>query len=341
MASNSSYGDPQRPATSPDRPPVSSAIGPYVPEVPKGSRIFPAWALSLLLHSTIFVVLLIAISQVPDGAGEVENRTGGIVLVDLKSKTTEYLSDGDVESAANPQSAAPPNASSLPDLELPPELPGPASSNQLNEAVVQSIANGIDGASNMIMTQPRGKIGGEVTTEVFGVTGTGNRFVYVVDRSDSMSGFESRPILAARQQLVESLESLQPTNQFQIIFYNGTTKVFNPDGQPTMYFADEEMKQKAIRFVNSTPPDGGTNHVKALAEAFRLHPDVIFLLTDAEGGFTKAELNELSRLNRSAAVINAIEFGEQRGTDQSLAKLARESGGHYIFKNINTLRVDE
>ena len=185
------------------------------------------------------------------------------------------------------------------------------------------------------------EIGGKVTTEVFGVKGTGSRFVYVFDRSQSMEGFSSRPLLAARQALMKSLDSLRDNHQFQIIFYNDRVKAFNPDGLAAMYFATDERKQAARNFVASIRGESGTDHLNALKKAFRLGPDVIFLLTDAEGGFTRAELREVSRLNRSAAVINAIEFGDRRSGDRSLQRLAQESGGQYIFKDIRTLRIDK
>jgi hypothetical protein len=63
-------------------------------------------------------------------------------------------------------------------------------------------------------------------------------------------------------------------------------------------------------------------------------------LTDAEGGFTKSQLREIGRMNRTGAIINAIEFGESRGKDRSLESVAINSGGQYVFKNINTLRLD-
>ena len=78
----------------------------------------------------------------------------------------------------------------------------------------------------------------------------------------------------------------------------------------------------------------------ALKQALNLAPDVIFFLTDAEGGFTDADLREISRRNRSAAIINAIEFGAYRSRNRSLEAVARTSGGQYVFKNINTLRLD-
>jgi hypothetical protein len=182
--------------------------------------------------------------------------------------------------------------------------------------------------------------GGRVTTEVFGVKGTGSKFVYVFDRSKSMEGYGSRPLLAARQALLRSLQSLTDKHQFQIMFYNEGLQMFKPDQLSDLHYATEELKVSATRFVNGVRGDGGTDHLNALRQALQLRPDVIFFLTDAEGGFSPAELRELGQLNRSSTVINAIEFGELRGRDRSLEALTRENGGQYIFKDIRTLRVD-
>ena len=275
------------------------------------------------------------------GAGDTENRTGGIVLVDLESQTTEYLTEGDVEQTSNPTVAeqSPPPIAAF--SELPPDLAGMEAALTPTSGAGDQLVEALPGADSFIDGPAANlEIGGKVTTEVFGVKGTGSRFVYVFDRSQSMEGFSARPLMAARQALLKSLDSLGDNHQFQIIFYNDTVKAFNPDGLAAMYFATEDRKQAARDFVVSVRGDRGTDHLNALKKAFRLAPDVIFLLTDAEGGFTPAELREVSRLNRSAAVINAIEFGERRGGDRSLQKLAQESGGQYIFKDVRTLRID-
>ena len=303
------------------------------------SRKLPAWLLSCLLHTVVFVALILLMAAIPvDGASEVENKKGGIVLVKADSQTTEYLNEGDVteqSSAASPSESAEATTA----MELPPELPGVNYSTELQRSVAQSAATGIDGTGDMTASQSNVNIGGAITTEVFGVEGTGSRFVYVIDHSESMSDHGHRPMLAARQQLIQSLESLGEHHQFQIIFYNNKTRIFNPDGLPDMYSANDEMKTRAIQFVKSIKPQGGTDHLKALMLAFQLQPDVIFFLTDAEGGFTNADMARLSRANRSAAVVNMIEFGQHRGRDRSLQAVASQTGGHYLFKNINSLRV--
>ncbi len=114
----------------------------------------------------------------------------------------------------------------------------------------------------------------------------------------------------------------------------------NPDSLGTLYFATDENKQQARNFVASIRGENGTDHMQALKQACRFGPDVIFLLTDAEGGFTPGELRDVSNFNRSGAVINAIEFGERRTNDRSLEQLAIESGGQYVFKNVRSLRIE-
>ena len=145
---------------------------------------------------------------------------------------------------------------------------------------------------------------------------------------------------AARQELLKSLDSLKDVNQFQIIFYNESTKTFSYEGQTALQSATETIKTEARKFIYRTQPDGGTDHIRALKEAFRMNPDVIFFLTDAEGGFTQQEMRILSRFNRSGAIINAIEFGDRQGTKRSLMSVAELSGGKYVFKNIRSLQIN-
>ncbi len=304
-------------------------------------RGLPAWLLSFLFHTILFTVILLTARTVNNGAAEIENRNVGIVLVEAQSEKTEYLSEGEVAestSSSTPVASPPP----LPtEQELPPDLPGLASSTTTITGVGDELMESLNGAEGLIEgVATTGNIGGKVTTEVFGVKGTGSRFVYVFDRSASMSGYNNKPLRAAKKQLLASLNSLGKNHQFQIIFYNDTTRVFKPDpGAAEMMPADDRTRRRAARFVESIQADRGTDHLNALHLALSLAPDVIFLLTDAEGGFTRSELLKVSQWNRSAAVINAIEFGvgSGPGSDRSLQQLARDHGGTYVYKNILTL----
>jgi len=282
--------------------------------------------------------LIFFLTQIPNGAGEVDNRTGGIVLVDIQSESTEYLSEGDIAQNSNPASAPDSSTPSV-DLEKRPELPGMEVTTGEVVGAEDLLANKLPSADSLIVgSVANGKIGGKMTTEVFGIPGTGSRFVYLIDRSKSMEGYNFRPMLAARQELWKSVTSLNESNQFQIIFYNNEVDIFRR--KLNLHAASEVNKDAAKQYIESIRPDGGTDHLAALKTAFKLSPDVIFFLTDAEGGFTADEIFELSRRNYSRAIINTIEFGERRSNDRSLEAIARNSGGKYIFKNINTLRVE-
>ena len=182
--------------------------------------------------------------------------------------------------------------------------------------------------------------GGKARTGVFGVEGEGNKFVYVFDRSDSMGGSGRNALSAAKAELLSSLESLESTHQFQIIFYNHGLLKFNPSGNPDrLIFATEQNKAAARRFLDTVDADGGTNHELALSAALRLQPDVVFFLTDAEE--PKLYPNQLAKIHRLAGgvTINAIEFGygPQQDADNFLVRLARENGGRHGYVDISRI----
>jgi hypothetical protein len=330
--------------TSPvNTPPVSFQDG-QLSGAPVRDRRIPAWLLSAFLHVAILILLFWLMSSFQNGSSDVENRSGGIVLVDSTELATEYLSEGQVDHAESPSEVADSAPPIVAESQLPPEFPGLEVSESSVTGAGESLAESLDrGAPNMEAvindSQTNVEVGGKVTTEVFGIKGTGTRFVYLFDRSKSMEDFGRRPLLAARQELLQSLDSLTQAHQFQIVFYNNRTKVFNFDGEPKMYFASDDVKESAKRFVQNVNGDASTDHVNAVKYALSLAPDVIFMLTDAEGGFTRAELAALSRANRAATVINTIEFGRRQGVDQSLRKLAEETGGNYLFKDLDSLRL--
>lgn len=303
----------------------------------QSKKSLPAWLLSLLLHFSLIAGLIFFLTQIPNGVGELNNRTGGIVLVDIQTESTEYLSDGDIAQNGSP-ATAPENLTPAAELDSRPELPGLETTTSESSGTEDLLANKLPSADSLIVgSVGTGKIGGKMTTEVFGISGTGSRFVYLIDRSKSMEGYNFRPMLAARQELWKSINSLNESNQFQIIFYNNEVDIFRR--KLSLHSANEANKDTAKQFIESIRPDGGTDHLAALKTAFKLGPDVIFFLTDAEGGLTADEIFEISRRNYSQAIINTIEFGERQSNDRSLEAIARNSGGKYIFKNINTLRV--
>jgi hypothetical protein len=318
----------------------------------------PGWLFSLVLHGTVFTVLGLSIKPTVRGSGDEATREGGIVLTERSAGRAEYFSSEEgsdapsgiasatataqaaqAASAALPEAALPPGVGNLPQL---PEGTGPLTGAPLP-------GDGIASAAAMAAAGAGGTGGGrvgqggkfDVETKVFGVPGRGSRFVYVFDRSTSMDQFGGRPLLAAKRELIASLQSLQSVHQFQIIFYNENPRLMNLAGsqRAEMVFGNEQGKKLAEQFVGGIYADGGTKHLDALKLALRMGPDVIFFLTDAdEPQLKRHELDEILRLNRGT-VINAIEFGiGQNPAARSFLKvLAAENHGQHGYVDVTRL----
>jgi uncharacterized protein with von Willebrand factor type A (vWA) domain len=175
---------------------------------------------------------------------------------------------------------------------------------------------------------------------VFGVEGTGNKFIYLFDRSASMEG---APLANAKRQLIESLKSLDEVHQFHIIFFNHRLQSFTAtSGGPRIAFATDRNKKLAAGFLGRVKADGGTNCFIALKHALALHPDTIFFLSDADDPMSDSEMAKLAEINENVgATICVIEFGQ--GPDKPernfLTELARLSGGRYGYVDVSKLKL--
>lgn len=186
--------------------------------------------------------------------------------------------------------------------------------------------------------------GGKGRTSLFGLVGEGYKFVYVFDRSGSMGGEGRESLKAVKAELIKSLEQLDTVHQFQIVFYNERSVVFNPSGTGgQLAFGTDENKQRAARFLDKIQADGGTDHEQALRMAIRMHPDVIFFLTDADDPkLTPAQLDRIRDL-AVGTIINCVEFGpgEKPEGTTFIETLAKQTGGSYVYIDITKHKVDK
>ena len=303
------------------------------PSAPIPERRVPALAFSLLFHTSVLVLLALAVQETPRGAAEEAGRQTGIVLKQSTAEGDLYegeekLGDEQTRDESSPTEVltALPNessdsnaASDLP--QLPAIGPGAADSGGQPNAGQFTKGGG----------RPGSPTGGGARVSVFGVAGEGNKFVYVFDRSSSMEGL---PLAAAKRQLVQSLDSLDSVHQFQIIFFNHNQQPFQvPGGGGRIAFATDRNKQLAANFVGGITADGGTDRFAALKIAVQLEPDVIFFLTDADDPMSASELAEIARLNRRGrATICTIQFGRgPRQRENFLVDLANQTGGQYVY----------
>ncbi len=329
--------------------PVSAAESPSVAGPARLLRrpAVPSWLLSAVFHMVLLLLVAATLRVAPrQGAAPEQTAEVGIVLKQSEGDETFYHSADDAGGGEAERATTATSSTDIAELisDQPPSDPGEALPSDFAVIGPGALEGGGVGSALGAAQGPRGTghaIGGKARTSVFGIEGEGHKFVYVFDRSGSMGGSGRSPLAAAKAQLIASLQSLGKTHQFQIIFYNERSWRFNPTGHPNkMFFATEQNKQLATKFVGSVTADGSTRHEEALLAAIKMQPDVIFFLTDAdEPQLWPAQLEKIHQ--RAAGItINTIEFGlgPQRDPNNFLVKLARQNGGRHAYVDVSRLR---
>ena len=316
---------------------------------------WPALVMSMLLHVILLTTLGIILSQPRKGTGDAVDRPVGIAIVHKMPDRDRYVDAAEQPSEqqktestnessnSSAQAAAAPPADMSPPIDLTgvlnamQSLPAPVAGTGLAgdaELGDDSFGDGRSKSSN--------SDGQDTTTVVFGVSGSGSRFVYVFDRSDSMNGHGGRPLRAAKAELLRSIRSLTERQRFQIVFYNDKAKPFRLSGMPLQMVPGEPSNlTRAERYISSIAAFGGTEHDVALKMALKMSPDVIFFLTDARiPRLSGAQLAEIRRrCSQAGTTIHAIEFGADavEPVDSFLKDLAAQNNGEYRYIDVRNL----
>ena len=195
-----------------------------------------------------------------------------------------------------------------------------------------------------------GAPGGGFGAGFFGVSDAGMTVVFVVDASGSMTSHNAMQI--AKSELMASLQSLDEKQQFLIIFYDDTPHIvwlkqearLKQDSKPMLTYATELNKTLARQQIAGIQPGAGTSHFPALELALKLHPDVIFFLTDAaEPAMSPSDLEKVKRLNGGRAHIHSIEFGVGpelvEYTSNFLRRLPQQNGGTYRYHDVTKFKA--
>jgi uncharacterized protein with von Willebrand factor type A (vWA) domain len=164
-------------------------------------------------------------------------------------------------------------------------------------------------------------------SDFFGLTGTGTRFVYVVDSSGSMSG---SPFSRAKTEVLRSINGLPGDKEYYVMFFSTDPQpMFWPGGTSNDYVQPSSTTfPKLEAWVTGLNSGGGSNVEKALEAALQLNPDSIFLLTD--GGFDSGTPAAIRKLNTRNVPINTVAFVTRRG-ETLLKQISKDSGGDYRY----------
>ena len=315
-----------------------------------------SWGVSGLLHLAIVLLLALLLGGEDPGRPPPDRPARIAVVSRSASHDATYL----VDPAIAPTDAV--NKSSIIDSPIPPDdtppinivdlLPGDPSAKPL-------LTPGV-GAGKIVLTRSRPKLGGggirpedlervskpgpprpRVRLNLFdGVEAEGNRFVFVLDHSNSMGGAHLAILHEAKREILAQIDRLDERHAFQIIAYNNRLDYFNRGG---LLPATDQNKRQAHKFVEGVTASGGTKHYLALASALRMKPpaDAIFVLTDADKPHpTGGDLAELRRRANRRCSINVVQFGDgaAESSDTFFTRLARETGGIHGYLDITAGR---
>jgi len=153
--------------------------------------------------------------------------------------------------------------------------------------------------------------------------GKARRIIYVVDHSSSMQDAFSEVQL----ELKRTVSSMTEKKFFDVIFF--THNDYQEMPARALLRASKAHKNAAHRFIDSIKPGGGTDPTRALDRAFKLRPDLIYLLTD--GQFDSSIVDHIRALNKKGRVtVNTICFRSRVGED-ILRLIAAQNSGRYRF----------
>lgn len=170
------------------------------------------------------------------------------------------------------------------------------------------------------------------STNFYGLSAQGNRFVFVIDSSTSMWGARW---IEVRKELIKTIRKLDKDQYFFVICFDVTSlSMFGAEAQQQDFAsADEENFRKLEYWLSQHTLGAGTKATTSLSEALRLKPDAIFLLTDGE--FQDNVLQMLRTNNRNKAkkrkiTVNTIGFHSQMGAPV-LSQIASENFGQFKY----------
>lgn len=307
-----------------------------------------SWCGSLTLHALGLILLIVAVSrETRDGGFGDERQTDEIGIVFTDSVEDAGGEENASETSEATATDAPQTSETLQEEELTAtsEALLPADSRiGVGAQNAESTALDWNGAASNGSETTAGDVGagrGNGQRVGFaGTSGSGRRFLYVIDRSESMSWNGGAPMRRALDEAVASVESLDPkkgATKFQVAIFNHDVEIF--ENGEALIDVNLENKARIVRYLRSVVADGGTRPELALENALRLKPDVVFFLTDADEELSEAALEAIQTARRRFNVkqICVVEFG--RGSQprkKTFRRLAGENGGVYVFRDIET-----
>ncbi|MCO6456573.1 MAG: VWA domain-containing protein [Pirellulaceae bacterium] len=282
----------------------------------------PAWAVSAALHCAALLVLALLTISAVDPARDthlvasvaIEDELLEMVEIQIEELELQQFVPIDAPELA-------PGAADFGDVRLESQLVatdigvGPVQESTIGEI---GLLFGKEG-SGMSQAGP-----GEGVAYFFGVKTKGNRFVFVVDNSNSMSGGKFETAVA---ELQRSIGRLNEHQQFYVIFFSDTAyPLFYPQTAKGLVPATDENKRRLEYWLMTVERCLQTRGLEAMQLAFSLRPDAIYILGD--GAFTDRTADQLLA-TPPGVTIHTLGFRMNPQAEQDFRQIAQRFGGKF------------
>ena len=311
--------------------------------------------MSLLLHGGLLALAVLLFSAFRSPTVDEPTRRGSIVLTSIdENQQEEFLTENDVEETLEETAvaaAAAAAAEAAPALDVPAidNLPGPPPVDptpnaaqmanesltdtpshefELTEAELEEIARE---QRRLKSQQPKGD---PISINVFnGTSMSGRRFVFIIDRSQSMGSQGLGVLSRAQSELTKAVQQLQPNHAFQIVAYHSRTVTIS---ERRLLVANAKNKALVKPFLQRLAAFGATEHNYGINAALAFKPDSVVLLTD--GGYPGLQSKQLEQVRRSVGKgeFHCIQFGlgPQQESANFMTRLASECNGTFRYIDV-------
>lgn len=164
-----------------------------------------------------------------------------------------------------------------------------------------------------------------------GMGGNATRVVYLCDGTGTMVGLRYALV---KNELKKAVDVLKPIQSFSVIFFQD--RGFETVDQNQLLPATPQNKRRAYDFLDQLSIKGQTDPLPAIRQAFKLNPELIYILSDGEFDNLvsyQEVLAEIATLNKDGKVrINTILFGDRdKRAEETLREIAAKHGGRFKF----------
>jgi von Willebrand factor type A domain len=207
------------------------------------------------------------------------------------------------------------------------------SSSSLADAAANDVAGlfGSEGLSEMVPS------GDKLTASFFGTKVEGRRILYVLDNSGGMKDGGLETLV---DELLRSVESLSPKQEFYVIFYSDMVyPLFHPRSIERFVPANDRFKERLKKWLDSVELSVGNSVDQAILAASVIRPDAVYLLTDGDVNTTPdgRKLDALLDTTGRDFPIHTfgIGMGDSTKAADNLRRVAEANGGTFRIVDVS------